>query len=48
MNWGKQGMEMWQLVIIILAILLLLFILAWYSSLGSELQSLLERMGDFF
>ena len=48
MNWGKQGMEMWQLVIIILAILLLLFILAWYSSLVSELQSLLERMGDFF
>ncbi len=48
MNWGKQGMEMWQLVMIILAVLLLLFILVWYGSLGSELQSLLERMGGFF
>jgi autotransporter translocation and assembly factor TamB len=42
----KKGMEMWKLVSIILVIILLLFVLAWYGGLRGELSSLLERLGE--
>lgn len=41
-------MEMWQLVMIILAILLLLFVISWYSGLNDQLDSLFGKMGGFF
>lgn len=44
---GKKGMEMWQLVIIILALLLLLAVLAWYSGLNKELGALLDNFNNF-
>ena len=44
---GKKGMEMWQLVLIILALLLLLAVLAWYSGLNKELGALLDRFNTF-
>ncbi|MEK6951150.1 MAG: hypothetical protein AABX13_05500 [Nanoarchaeota archaeon] len=43
---GKKGMEMWQLVFLILAIILLLFFLAWYGLLGKDLASLLDKLGE--
>lgn len=45
---GKKGMEMWQLVLMILAILFLIFVLAWYGALGQNLQVLFTKMGDLF
>lgn len=43
---GKKGMEVWQLVLIILAILLLLALIIWYGSLGSDLDMLSDKLGD--
>lgn len=48
MRWNKKGMEMWQLVMMILAILLLVFMGMWYSGLGDKLGDLLNRLGDWF
>jgi len=42
---GKKGMEMWQLVLIILAVLLLLFVLIWFSGLNEGVAGLLEKLG---
>lgn len=41
---GKKGMEMWQLVLIIIALLLLFAVLAWYGGLNKELGALLDRL----
>jgi hypothetical protein len=43
---GKKGMEMWQLVLIILVLILLLAVLAWYGVLGGELKGLFGKLGD--
>ncbi len=45
---GKKGMEMWQLVLMILALILLVFGLAWYGGLGTELKSLSEKLTGMF
>jgi hypothetical protein len=45
---GKKGMEMWQLILIILAVLLLLSFLVWYGVLGKQLEELFQKIGDFF
>ncbi len=45
---GKKGMEMWQLVLLILAIILFLFLLIWYGALGSEINILLDKWGELF
>lgn len=45
---GKKGMEMWQLVFLILAIILLLFFLTWYGFLGKDLANLLDKFGELF
>lgn len=45
---GKKGMEMWQLVLIILAVILLLFVVAWYGSLNQEMGVLFEKLRGFF
>ena len=45
---GKKGMEMWQLILILLAILLLIFVLGWYSGLNTQLGGLLDRVGSYF
>ena len=44
----RKGMEMWQLVLMVLAIILLLFMLAWYGVLGSSAEKLLGKVGDLF
>ncbi len=44
---GKKGMEMWQLVLIIIALLLLFAVLAWYGGLNKELGVLLDRLDTF-
>ena len=44
----KKGMEMWQLVLMILAILLLLFMIVWYGALNNDLGDLFGKLGDLF
>jgi type VI protein secretion system component VasF len=44
----KKGMETWQLVLIILAVLLLVFLIFWFSVLGTELGDLLKKLGGIF
>lgn len=43
---SKKGMEMWQLVLIILAVLLLLFALGWYYSLSQSGTSMLDKVNN--
>ena len=43
---GKKGMEMWQLVLLILAIFLLLFVIMWYGGLGDTIRDMLGKLGD--
>ena len=43
---GKKGMEMWMLVLMILAILLLIFVVAWYSGLNMGIESMFNKLGS--
>ena len=43
---GKKGMEIWQLIFLVLAILLLVFALAWMSGLNGHLKGLFGKMGS--
>ena len=45
---GKKGMEMWVLVLMVLAIILLLAVIVLYGGLGSMIKDLLTSLGDFF
>ena len=45
-DWDRKGMEMWQLVMIILALLLLFFVLAWFGGLNEQLKGFLDKLGD--
>ena len=46
---NKRGtMEMWQIVLIILSILLLLFLAVWFGQLGGDLKGLLGKFGEIF
>lgn len=42
---GKKAMETWQLVMIILALILLVFVLAWYGGLSDKIKDLLGSLG---
>lgn len=41
---NKKGMEMWQLVLIIIALLLLFFAITWFSLLNNDLGELLGSL----
>ena len=41
-------MEMWQIVLMILAVLVLIAFLIWFASLGDTADGLLGRLGGFF
>ena len=43
---NKKGMEMWVLILIILAIILLLAVLIWFGDLGGMLEKLLGKFGE--
>ncbi|MBU1112141.1 MAG: hypothetical protein ABIG93_01770 [archaeon] len=45
---NKRGMEMWQIVMIILALLLLFFIILFYSGLKDSIVELLGGIGNWF
>jgi hypothetical protein len=45
---GKKAMEMWQIVMIILAVMLLLFFITWYGVLGGKLGGFFKKLGDLF
>ena len=42
----KKGMETWQLVLIILALILLLVVLGFFFGLNVEAKNLLQNFGD--
>jgi len=42
---NKQGREMWQLVLIILALFLLLLVILFYSGLNGEITNLFKKLG---
>ncbi|MBS3139383.1 hypothetical protein J4479_00085 [Candidatus Woesearchaeota archaeon] len=44
----KAEMEMWQIVLIILSVLLLLFMIVWFGQLGGDLKGLLGKLGEIF
>jgi len=46
MKLAKKGMEMWEIVIIILALVLLLAVIIWYGILGGEIKSLFGIFED--
>ena len=43
---NKKGMEVWQLVMMILALILLIFLVAWYAGLNEGMSSLFKKLGD--
>ena len=43
---GKKGMEMWQIVLLILVMIFLLAVIIWYGFLGGELKNLLNKFAD--
>lgn len=45
---NRRGMEMWQLVLMILALVLLFFIIIWYTGLSQGLEGLFKKLGDLF
>ncbi len=44
----KAEMEMWQIVLMILAILMLIIFLMWYGGIGEQIDNFLTRIGDLF
>lgn len=45
---NKKGMEMWQLLFLLGALILLLVMLLWFGVLKSDLTALLEKAGGLF
>lgn len=39
-------MEMWMLVLLVLALIVLLAVLAWYGVLGGNIKSLTNKLGE--
>ncbi len=48
MKLDKKGMEMWQLVMIILVLILLIAAIVWFGILGGEIKGLLAGLGELF
>lgn len=48
MKWNKKGFEMEQLILIVLALVLLFFILAWSGALGKDIGDLYTKFLDWF
>lgn len=46
MRLGKRGMEMWQLVMLILVLIFLFAVIVWYGFLGGEISGLLSKLGE--
>jgi hypothetical protein len=46
-NLNKKGAETWQIALIVLGLIFLIILLAWYSDLGSSLGDLFKKFGDF-
>ena len=45
---GKKGMEMWYIVLIILALVLFLAVILWYSQLGDVMKGLVGKLGGMW
>jgi len=45
---SKKAMETWMLVLIILGILFLFAIVAWYAGLNEEIKNLLGKVSNAF
>lgn len=42
---NRKGMEMWQLLVMLIGILLLITLLAWSGVLGDSIGELLDKFG---
>lgn len=42
---GKKGMEMWMLVTLIICLILLLLVVAWYAGLNESIEGLFNKLG---
>ena len=45
---NKKGMEMWQIVLIILALLFLVVIGIFWGEIGTKIEGLLGKFGGLF
>lgn len=45
---NRKGMEMWQIVLIILALIFLLVVIIFYGFLGGEIGNLLDKFVEVF
>lgn len=45
---NRKGMEMWQLVLIILALISLVVFIFFYAGLGNEAKELIKKLGEIF
>ena len=45
---NKKGMEMWVLVMMILALLFFVLIVIWYGGLGTSLGDLFKKIGEMW
>lgn len=45
---NKKGMEMWQVVLMILALIGLVVFIFFYAGLGNEAKELIKKLGDLF
>lgn len=43
---NKKGMEVWEIVGLVLAVAFFLFLLVWYGLLDNDLGGLLGKLGD--
>lgn len=45
---NKRAMEMWQIVLLVLAIIFLFVMAAWYAALNNDVNSLLSKVWGLF
>jgi len=45
---NKKAYEAWELIIMILAIALLLFVVVWFAVLNQDLGELFGKLGEWF
>ncbi|MBI2666421.1 hypothetical protein HYX13_02300 [Candidatus Woesearchaeota archaeon] len=44
---NKKGYEMWELIVIILALALLVFVVVWFAVLNENLGELFGKLGEW-
>ncbi len=45
---NKKGMEMWEIVLIIIALVLMLVLIVWYGFLKGSADNILSKVAEWF